>query len=124
MAATMNTLMSPFAASLARIAHEAGRLILTHLGPDMLARATDVEAECAYGGLTLGTDGNFYGTTYWSVSPSGQPEYATGTIFKMTARGIVTILHQFTGGSDGATPYAPHDASDQACSPSDASSTR
>jgi uncharacterized repeat protein (TIGR03803 family) len=67
----------------------------------------NVEAECAYGGLTLGTDGNFYGTTYWSVGPSGQSEYATGTIFKMTARGIVTVLHQFTGGSDGATPYAP-----------------
>jgi uncharacterized repeat protein (TIGR03803 family) len=67
----------------------------------------NVDAECAYSGFTLGTDGNFYGTTYWSVGPSGQSEYATGTIFKMTPRGVVTILHQFTGGSDGATPYAP-----------------
>src|SRR5882672_8947059 len=38
MAATMSTLMSPFAASLARIAHEAGRLILTHYAQGAKAR--------------------------------------------------------------------------------------
>src|SRR5438309_138019 len=29
------------------------RLVLTHLGPDMLARTADVDAECAYDGLTI-----------------------------------------------------------------------
>ena len=29
------------------------RLVLTHLGPDMLARAADVDAECAYDGLMI-----------------------------------------------------------------------
>src|SRR6266851_10448234 len=54
MAATMSTLMSPFAASLARIAHEAGRLILKHYAQGTEARvkadfspvtAADEEAE-------------------------------------------------------------------------------
>jgi len=54
MAAAMNTLMSPFAASLARIAHEAGRLILNHYAIGTEARvkadfspvtAADEEAE-------------------------------------------------------------------------------
>src|SRR5580693_1966546 len=54
MAATMSRLMSPFAASLARIAHEAGRLILNHYAQGPVARvkadfspvtAADEEAE-------------------------------------------------------------------------------
>src|SRR5260370_41544433 len=54
MAATMSTPMSPFTASLARIAHEAGRLILTHYAQGAEARvkadfspvtAADEEAE-------------------------------------------------------------------------------
>ena len=36
-----------------RSAFTCKRLILTHLGPEMLARATDVETECAYDGLTI-----------------------------------------------------------------------
>jgi uncharacterized repeat protein (TIGR03803 family) len=50
-------------------------------------------------GLTLGTDGNFYGTT------SGCCEL--GTIFKMTPSGTVSTLHSFTGGADGKIPFAP-----------------
>src|SRR5258708_24102813 len=54
MAVTMRPLMSPFAASLARIAHEAGRLILNHYAQGTEARvkadlspvtAADEEAE-------------------------------------------------------------------------------
>src|SRR5258708_39739497 len=54
MAVTMRPLMSPFAASLARIAHEAGRLILNHYAQGAEARvkadfspvtAADDEAE-------------------------------------------------------------------------------
>ena len=53
------------------------------------------------GGLTLGTDGYFYGTTI-----SGGT-FDLGTIFKVTPSGALTILHNFTGGSDGANPIAP-----------------
>src|SRR5262249_15397814 len=51
-------------------------------------------------GLTLGSDGNFYGTAF----AGGQS--ASGAVFKMTPAGVVTSLHQFTGGPDGGFPYA------------------
>ena len=50
-------------------------------------------------GLTLGTDGNFYGTTY-----AGGLNHA-GTIFKITPAGVLTTLHSFTN-TDGF-PTAP-----------------
>jgi uncharacterized repeat protein (TIGR03803 family) len=54
-----------------------------------------------YGGLTLGTDGNFYGATLYGGTTGNN-----GTIFKMTSTGTVTPLYNFTGGSDGSHPYA------------------
>ena len=54
-----------------------------------------------YGGLTLGTDGNFYGATYGG----GFGSY--GTIFKMTPGGGLTTLYTFTDSGDGALPAAP-----------------
>ena len=54
-----------------------------------------------FSGLTLGTDGNFYGT----MSTGGGSN--NGAVFKMTAKGVVTILYSFTGGNDGKTPSAP-----------------
>jgi uncharacterized repeat protein (TIGR03803 family) len=53
------------------------------------------------GGLTLGTDGNFYGTTQMGGSSS------EGVVFKMTTSGTVTILHSFNFGTDGAFPWGP-----------------
>jgi uncharacterized repeat protein (TIGR03803 family) len=47
-------------------------------------------------GLTVGNDGNFYGT----FAPSGYP----GGVFKITPAGVVTVLHTFTGNPDGAEP--------------------
>jgi|HubBroStandDraft_1064217.scaffolds.fasta_scaffold16093_1 uncharacterized repeat protein (TIGR03803 family) len=66
-----------------------------------------VQAGCpdgAYpqGGLTQGSDGNFYGTTAGTTSCCGNgPDY--GTVFKITPGGVLTTLHSF-GGSDGAYP--------------------
>ncbi len=51
--------------------------------------------------LIQGDDGNFYGTT----SQYGANGY--GTAFKMTPAGILTTLHAFAGGADGAYPEAP-----------------
>jgi uncharacterized repeat protein (TIGR03803 family) len=50
-------------------------------------------------GLTLGLDGNFYGTTVLGGING------LGTIFQITPAGGLTTLYNFTGGSDGAYPY-------------------
>lgn len=52
--------------------------------------------------LTLGSDGNFYGTTRFGGSGTGYGD-AAGTIFKMTTNGTLTTLVSFTG-TNGATP--------------------
>jgi uncharacterized repeat protein (TIGR03803 family) len=52
------------------------------------------------GGLTLGTNGRFYGTTMFGGTNN------SGSIFEMTPDGIVKILHQFAGAGDG-NPQAP-----------------
>jgi uncharacterized repeat protein (TIGR03803 family) len=55
-----------------------------------------------YGGITLASDGNFYGTT----SQGGAANGISGTVFKITPSGTFTTLHSF-GGTDGAFPRAP-----------------
>src|SRR5579862_10019393 len=52
-----------------------------------------------YAGLVQGSDGNFYGTTYYGGAND------QGTVFKITPSGTLTTLYNF-GGSDGALPYA------------------
>lgn len=51
-------------------------------------------------GLTLGTDGKFYGTTW----QGGTSNY--GNIFQITSTGTLTVLHNFSY-SDGGNPYSP-----------------
>jgi uncharacterized repeat protein (TIGR03803 family) len=53
-----------------------------------------------YAGLTLGPDGNFYGTA--SKGGSG----GNGTVFRVTTNGVLTPIYSFTGGNGGANPYA------------------
>jgi uncharacterized repeat protein (TIGR03803 family) len=51
-----------------------------------------------YAGLTLGSNGNFYGTS------AGDGNTTYGTVFEMTPNGALTTLHTFTGGSDSGSP--------------------
>lgn len=50
-------------------------------------------------GLTLGLDGNFYGSTVLGGVNN------LGTIYRVTPAGVVTVMYSFTGGTDGAYPY-------------------
>lgn len=62
------------------------------------------------GGLILGIDGNFYGTTTSSCPPpsasGGQSCTGGGSIFKITPSGTLTTLYTFTNGVDGGMPNA------------------
>jgi uncharacterized repeat protein (TIGR03803 family) len=58
-----------------------------------------------YGPLVQGTDGNFYGTTFFGGP--GSPNH--GTVFKITPAGAFTTLYNFcpqSGCADGAYPSA------------------
>lgn len=52
------------------------------------------------GSLILDSEGNLYGTSV-SGGTSNQ-----GTVFELSPAGTETVLHAFTGGSDGGSPYA------------------
>jgi len=51
--------------------------------------------------LVRDAKGNIYGTTLF-----GGTYYYYGAIFKINSKGAETLVHSFTGGSDGANPYA------------------
>jgi uncharacterized repeat protein (TIGR03803 family) len=52
------------------------------------------------GGFTIDAAGNLYGTTNVGGASS------EGTVFKVGPKGKETVLHSFTGGTDGANPQA------------------
>ena len=61
-----------------------------------------------FSGLTVGSDGNFYGTCFSTPAGSG-----AGAIFKLTPAGVFTDLHDFTNVNGDTEPlYAPIQAAD------------
>jgi len=63
-------------------------------------------------GLTLGTNGNFYGATFNGGTGTACIG-GCGTVFELTPSGKLTILWNFEGGNDGESPYSgPIEASD------------
>jgi len=60
------------------------------------------DGSAPFSGLTLATDGNFYGTT------SAGGANGVGTVFQINGTTLAfKTLYSFTNGSDGGTPYAP-----------------
>jgi uncharacterized repeat protein (TIGR03803 family) len=55
-------------------------------------------------GLVQAADGSLYGTTF--DGGTGDCVGGCGTVFKITSGGTLTALYSFTGGTDGANPYA------------------
>jgi len=51
-------------------------------------------------GVTLGTDGNFYGSDILCTTGNN------GQVFRMTPDGTLTPIYAFTGGTDGSAPLA------------------
>lgn len=65
--------------------------------------ANNGDGSYPYSGLTLGTDGIFYGTAY--SGGFGNPPY--GTVFRMNQNGTLQVLYVFEDGNDGALPISP-----------------
>jgi uncharacterized repeat protein (TIGR03803 family) len=59
-----------------------------------------------YGGVTVGPDGNLYGTTAFGGNPNG--DLSGGSIFELTTKGLLTTLVRLAdlGGTNGQYPYA------------------
>jgi uncharacterized repeat protein (TIGR03803 family) len=57
-----------------------------------------------YGSLVRDAAGNLYGTTY-NGGGTGCGGPGCGIVFKLDATGKETVLHRFTGATDGANPY-------------------
>jgi uncharacterized repeat protein (TIGR03803 family) len=65
---------------------------------------TGADGEWPMGGLIQATDGNFYGTTSAGGASTNCPG-GCGTVFRITAGGMLTTLHNFDG-ADGWSPTA------------------
>ena len=79
-----------------------------------LVEAQTLQTLCSFNGtnganpnaLTLGNDGNFYGTTWIGGSRTNLPYLnGVGTVFKVTTNGTLTTLVSFNS-TNGAAPYA------------------
>ncbi len=81
-----------------------GSLVTLH---NFCSQTSSADGSSPSAALILGTDGNFYGTTFGGGNtPCGS---GCGTVFKITSAGKLTTLHKFCSLSacqDGANPYA------------------
>ncbi len=59
------------------------------------------------GGIILGTDGNFYGTTQYGGTGTAFCGEGCGTVFKITPKGVLTTLHSFCTLSTCTDGYSP-----------------
>ena len=59
-----------------------------------------LDGDRPYAGVIRDRLGNLYGTTLQGGA------FGLGTVYMVTPSGTETVLHDFAGGSDGATPYA------------------
>ena len=62
------------------------------------------DGESPYGGLLWDDLGNLYGTTYHGGDLTCGFGMGCGTVFRLSQTGKETVLHRFTGRSDGAYP--------------------
>ncbi len=53
-----------------------------------------------YAGVAIDAAGNLYGTTYYGGAANA------GVVYRVDPAGNETVLYSFTGGADGANPYA------------------
>ncbi len=63
-----------------------------------------------YAGLVRDHAGNLYGVAFAGGTPGPCPgtiNIGCGTVFKLDTTGKLHVLHTFSGGNDGAAPYAP-----------------
>jgi uncharacterized repeat protein (TIGR03803 family) len=69
-----------------------------------------------FAGLIRDSEGNLYGTTLFGGSghcTANAGQNGCGTVFKVSASGTESVLHNFEGGADGVYPSSPlvHDSS-------------
>lgn len=80
----------------------AGALTTLYNFSALAGNYTNSDGALPLAGLTLGADGNFYGTT----AEGGAN--AAGTVFRITPSGTLTTLYSFNGaGADGFDPRTP-----------------
>jgi uncharacterized repeat protein (TIGR03803 family) len=76
---------------------------LSPTGPDFTVLHSftgGADGQLPLAGLVRDAAGNLYGTTAFGGASDN------GVVFKLSTTGIEMVLHSFTGGADGAQPYA------------------
>src|SRR5260221_8834378 len=64
------------------------------------------DGESPVGGVVRDAAGNLYGTTEYGGGVTCFFQDGCGTVFKLDTTGKETVLYSFTGGTDGAIPFA------------------
>jgi uncharacterized repeat protein (TIGR03803 family) len=59
----------------------------------------EADGQVPFGGLSRGAEGNLYGTMLYGGAAGA------GVVFKLETSGHLTVLHSFSGGADGGSPY-------------------